>query len=106
MITIKNLLNQPQMVDDKSLAVDGEVKVESVTAEIQWLVDKGFVAIADPEGDAKAAAEAKAKADAEAEAKAKADAEEQAKAAAEAKAKADAEARTKAENAGKGGKAN
>lgn len=45
MITIKNLLNQPQTVDGKSLAVDGELEVKSVTEEIQRLVDKGFVAI-------------------------------------------------------------
>jgi ribosomal 30S subunit maturation factor RimM len=42
---IKNLLNQPQMIDGKSLAVDGELKVKSVTGEAQRLADKGFVAI-------------------------------------------------------------
>lgn len=49
MITIKNLLNQPQTVDGKSLAVDGEMKVRSVTDEIQRMADKGFVAIVAPE---------------------------------------------------------
>lgn len=103
MITIRNLSNQPHLVDDKSLGVDGEIKVKSVTDEISRLVDKGFVAIVDTES-----AEAKAKA--EAEAKAKAEAEAKAKAEAEAKAKGDAEAKAKAEadNAGQnaGGKKN
>jgi len=49
MITIRNLSNQPHLVDDKSLGVDGEVKVKAVTDDIRRLVDKGFVAIVEPE---------------------------------------------------------
>jgi colicin import membrane protein len=75
MITIKNLSNQPLMVDDKSLGVDSEIKVRSVTDEARRLADKGFVAIVETQSDAKAKADAEAKAKADAEAKAKADAE-------------------------------
>ena len=68
MITIRNLSNQPHLVDDKSLGVDSEVKVKAVTDDIRRLVEKGFVAIVEPAStDAKAKAEAEAKAKAEAE---------------------------------------
>lgn len=48
MITIRNLSNQPHLVDDTSLGVDSEIKVKSVTDDIRRLVDKGFVAIVEP----------------------------------------------------------
>lgn len=49
MITIRNISSQPLLVDDKSLGVDDEIKVKSVTDEARRLADKGFVAIVEPQ---------------------------------------------------------
>ena len=48
MFTIKNLLNQPLMVEGQSLGVDSTMKARSVTDEIRRLADKGFVRIIEP----------------------------------------------------------
>lgn len=49
MTTIKNLLNQPQMIDERSLAVDGELKVKAVSDEMKRLAKRGFIAIVEDE---------------------------------------------------------
>jgi len=44
-MVIRNLLNQPQMVEGQSLGVDCSVEVKSVTDDVRRLAEKGFVAI-------------------------------------------------------------
>lgn len=48
MITIKNLLNNPQMIGGKSLGVDGELAVRTVTDEMRRLEAKKFISIVEP----------------------------------------------------------
>jgi ribosomal 30S subunit maturation factor RimM len=49
MITVKNNLPQSQSIGGLSLPVDGELKVQEVTDEIQRLASRGHVIIVEAE---------------------------------------------------------
>ena len=61
MITIKNNLNQSLSIGDRSLAVDGSIKVRAIDDEIERLVKRGYVSIIEPEAEPAVADDTKQK---------------------------------------------